>query len=91
MTTPKTYKTWAHDSTRWEHYRARDGDIVIATYAKCGTTWMQQIVSLLIFQSPDPRSVLELSPWIDARFHPVDEITSFTPLLCVAGFTVDAL
>lgn len=70
---PKIYKTWAHDSTRWEHYRPRDGDVVIATHSKCGTTWMQQIVSLLIFQSPEPRPVLALSPWIDARFIlPVD-------------------
>jgi aryl sulfotransferase len=69
----RTYKTWINDSTRWTHYRPRQGDIVIATYPKCGTTWMQQIVSLLIFQSPEPRPVLELSPWIEARFFlPVD-------------------
>src|SRR5262245_57008405 len=73
---PKTYKTWATDSTRWDHYRPRDGDIVIATYPKCGTTWMQQIVSLLLFQSPEPRPLWELSPWIDARFLPLDEMQS---------------
>jgi aryl sulfotransferase len=65
---PKVYKTWGTDSTRWAYYQPRDEDIVIATYPKCGTTWMQQIVSLLIFQSPEPRSVLEISPWIDCRF-----------------------
>jgi len=65
---PKIYKTWAHDSTRWEYYEPRDGDVVIATHSKCGTTWMQRIVSLLIFQSPEPIPVLEISPWIDARF-----------------------
>ncbi|KAI1294651.1 Sulfotransferase 1E1 [Halotydeus destructor] len=28
-------------------YVARDGDLFITTYPKCGTTWMQQIVTLL--------------------------------------------
>jgi aryl sulfotransferase len=70
---PKTYKTWINDSTRWAYYHPRVGDIVIATYPKCGTTWMQQIVSLLVFQSPEPRPIHDLSPWIDCRFmHPVE-------------------
>lgn len=62
------YKTWVNDSTRWAHYQPRAGDIVIATYPKCGTTWMQRIVSLLVFQSPEPCPIIELSPWIDCRF-----------------------
>jgi aryl sulfotransferase len=64
----RLYKNWYVDSTRWDHYRPREGDIVVATYAKCGTTWMQRIMSLLVFQSPEPRPVLELSPWVDCRF-----------------------
>lgn len=71
---PKIYKTWTLDSTRWDYYQPRDGDIVIATYPKCGTTWMQQIVSLLIFQSPEPRPVLQISPWIDCRFRDSVEV-----------------
>src|SRR5262249_44602890 len=65
---PKVYKTWALDSTRWDYYQPRDGDIVIATYAKCGSTWMRRIVSLLIFQSLEPRALPQISPWIDCRF-----------------------
>ena len=38
------------DSTRWNGFPFRDDDIVIATWAKCGTTWMQQIIAQLIFQ-----------------------------------------
>ena len=46
----RTYRHWIIDSTRWDHFPTRPGDIVIATYPKCGTTWMQRIVNLLVHQ-----------------------------------------
>lgn len=60
-------RDWYCDSRRWEGYRPRAGDVVIATAPKVGTTWTQQIVSLLIFQSPEPRDLMQLSPWIESR------------------------
>lgn len=58
------------DSTIWNEFRFRDDDIVIATYAKSGTTWMQQIVGQLLF-GPDPDlEVATLSPWLDLRVPP---------------------
>jgi aryl sulfotransferase len=63
----RVYRTWVSDSRQWQAYRPRSGDIVIATYPKSGTTWMQQIVSLLIFQSPEPRPISEIAPWFDRR------------------------
>lgn len=64
----REYRTWTVDSRRWRHYRPRTGDIVISTYPKCGTTWMQRIVGLLVFQRPEPLPVMDISPWIDRRF-----------------------
>lgn len=63
----REYRSWVLDSRRWASYRPRPGDIVVTTYPKCGTTWMQRIVNLLIFQSPEPRPVSKLSPWYDMR------------------------
>ena len=63
----RIYRSWVADSRQWNDYRPRSDDIVIATYPKSGTTWMQQIVSLLIFQSPEPRPVSEIAPWFDRR------------------------
>ena len=64
----KIVRDWICDSRQWDGYRPREGDVVIATAPKVGTTWTQQIVNLLVFQSPEPRPLGELSPWIDSRF-----------------------
>jgi aryl sulfotransferase len=58
------------DSTIWNDFRFRDDDIIISTYAKSGTTWMQQMVGQMLF-GPDPEmAVAELSPWLDLRVPP---------------------
>ena len=62
------------DSARWANYQPRADDIVIATYSKCGTTWTQRIVQMLVFQSPEPKPVWDSSPWPDMRlFGPIEE------------------
>ncbi len=67
-------RTWHMDSRHWDAYRPREGDVVIATYPKCGTTWTQRIVGLLIFQSPEPKP-MSISPWIDERFIQIPQET----------------
>jgi len=66
----RDYRAFAYVSQHWEKYVPRDGDIVIATYPKCGTTWTQRLVSMLVFLSPEPRALSQVSPWLDRRFGP---------------------
>jgi aryl sulfotransferase len=58
------------DSSVWNDFRFRDDDIIIATYGKSGTTWVQQIVGQLIFDGADVIPVGEISPWVDLRVPP---------------------
>jgi hypothetical protein len=62
------YQSFLTDNARWEGFAFRPGDIIISTPAKCGTTWMQTICALLIFQTPEfPEPVDRLSPWMEMR------------------------
>jgi hypothetical protein len=67
----RLYSTWLADSRRWDGFVFREGDIVIATPAKCGTTWMQMICALLVLGTDPPAPLTELSPWLDIRTAPV--------------------
>ncbi len=58
------------DSTIWNDFRFRDDDIIISTYAKSGTTWVQQIVAQLLFAGAEDLPVAEMSPWLDLRIPP---------------------
>ena len=58
------------DSTIWNDFQFRNNDIIIATYAKSGTTWMQQIVAQLLFNGDPSLAVAEMSPWLDLRVPP---------------------
>ncbi|KAL6049937.1 Sulfotransferase [Balamuthia mandrillaris] len=73
----KTYLNHHFESKRWEHVKARKSDIVVATAYKAGTTWTQAIVCNLLFQdeSKFPAPVMQLSPWVDMRFPPLESIT----------------
>ena len=61
------------DSTYWNDFAFRDDDIIIGTYAKAGTTWVQQIVAQFIFNGETEVPVAELSPWLDFRLPPLEE------------------
>lgn len=60
---------------RWDEFPFRSGDIVICTHPKSGTTWIQMICALLIFQTPSlPVNLQVLSPWLDEDDVPRSEI-----------------
>jgi len=72
---PVRYRSADEDSARWLGFPFRPGDIVISTRSKSGTTWMQMICALLIFQTPQlPAPLSELSPWLDWLITPRDQI-----------------
>jgi aryl sulfotransferase len=71
------YQSAIMDSARWDRFEPRDGDIVITTSYKAGTTWMQGICAALVFQAPQPpRPQDELSPWLDANFAPIEDVVA---------------
>ena len=72
---PIRYRSDDEDSGRWEGFPFRDGDLVISTRSKSGTTWMQMICALLVFQTPElPAPLAELSPWVDHEITPIDDV-----------------
>lgn len=71
----RRYRSLMADNARWEGFKFRDGDIVISTPPKCGTTWMQTICALLVFQDPDlPAPLAQLSPWVDMQTARIDDV-----------------
>lgn len=75
MEKPVRYRSPDEDSGRWLDFPRRSGDIIISTRSKSGTTWVQMICALLIFQTVDlPRPLWELSPWLDWLGMPTGEL-----------------
>lgn len=69
------YRSLIADSRRWEGFTFRDDDIVISTPSKSGTTWMQMICAVLVFQDSHlPLPLTELSPWLDVQTDTVDHV-----------------
>jgi aryl sulfotransferase len=75
LSQPVRYQSDDEDSARWDGFEFRPGDIIISTRSKSGTTWMQMICALLIFQTPElPARLGVLSPWLDWLVTPRDEV-----------------
>jgi aryl sulfotransferase len=71
----RVYRHAFLDSRRWERFEPRDGDIVISTSIKAGTTWMQAIVASLLWPDGNaPGPVNELSPWLDTPVRPIEMV-----------------
>lgn len=69
------YRSIIADSARWDEFVLRPGDIVVSTPPKSGTTLMQMLCALLIFDGPDfPAPLEQLSPWLDMSIRSSDEV-----------------
>lgn len=63
------------DASRWERLPLRSGDVVISTPSKCGTTWTQQLVGMLLLDEPGlDRPISTISPWVDMLVRTEDEL-----------------
>ena len=71
----RRYRGFFADSSRWERFTLRPDDVVISTPAKCGTTWMQTIVGMLLFDRTDLGAPIgTISPWLDMLIRTEDEV-----------------
>jgi aryl sulfotransferase len=58
---------------RYAAFPFREGDVIICALPKSGTTWVQMICALLIFQTPDlPGTLHALSPTLDPLSVPIE-------------------
>jgi aryl sulfotransferase len=67
------------DSRAWNGFAFRDGDIIVATLGKSGTSLMQQIVGQLVFEGKDGLfggPSVQISPWLDARWTTPDVVAA---------------
>lgn len=72
-----TYTDLIADSARWDRFKPRKGDIIVATPAKCGTTWTQMICALLVHQSPHlPQPLTVLSRWLDRHTEAIEDVVA---------------
>lgn len=70
----RTYVTPIFDSTRWDRFTLRPGDIIVCTPVKSGTTWTQMLCALLVHQSPTfPHPLNELTRWLERNREPLPE------------------
>ena len=71
------YRSLMTDNMRWDALELRAGDIIITTPSKCGMTWTQRLVSLLVFDGPDlPGPLSTVSPWFDQTIRSLDEVVA---------------
>ena len=62
-----TYRGELTTPERWVTWEPRDGDVLVCTPPKSGTTWTQTMLAMLLNGGPDlPDTLGAVSPWVDA-------------------------
>lgn len=67
----RVYQNHVFDSTHWDQYTPRTGDIIVATSYRSGTTWTQNILLQLVFLGQPKPALADVSPWLDHRTSPL--------------------
>jgi aryl sulfotransferase len=70
----KRYCTWLLDSDRWRAYRPRANDVILTTYPKSGTTWVQRVLSLLLLRAEEPVALDRTFPWWEGNRRPIETV-----------------
>ncbi len=71
------YASDVDDNRRWLEFASCDGDVVISTRSKHGTTWTQMICLLLVLGTealPEPLGTI--SPWVDWVPEPLPDLVA---------------
>ena len=77
MTDLARYRSVIEDSGRWQGFPFRAGDIVISTPPKSGTTWMQTLCAMLVFDGLEfGRPLAGISPWLDMQINSRAEVVA---------------
>lgn len=63
----RSYKNLFMDSSLWDGVTPRHDDVIIASYGKSGTTWVQQIVGQLLSSADPNLDIAASSPWVERR------------------------
>lgn len=73
----RTYRGVLTTPERWATWNPRDGDILVCTPPKCGTTWTQTMIAMFLNEGTDlPDKVSVLSPWVDAALGDESEVAA---------------
>jgi aryl sulfotransferase len=69
------YEGFIANNERWERFQMRPDDVIITTPSKCGTTWMQTIVYMLLRGRTELTVPMgTISPWLDMQVRTEEEI-----------------
>lgn len=60
---------------KWEKWAPNEGDVIVCTPAKCGTTWTQTMIAMLLYGTTElPDRLSALSPWLDSALDDADRV-----------------